>query len=131
MAKFKLRPTYTKDEFKHWFLPREGVIDSFVVENNGVITDFGSFYHLPSTIMNNSQYNLLKAAYSYYNVATKTPINDLMNDLLISAKNVSVYQVLERLYIVNVPKVGHFLSKYIIFLFAKKKFKTSNIVQIF
>lgn len=90
LAKFKLRPTYTKDEFKHWFLPREGVIDSFVVENNGVITDFGSFYHLPSTIMNNSQYNLLKAAYSYYNVATKTPINDLMNDLLISAKNIGM-----------------------------------------
>ena len=64
-------------------------MDSFVVEQNGVITDFGSFYHLPSTIMNNPQYNILKAAYSFYNVTTKTSLNDLMTDLLISAKNVS------------------------------------------
>lgn len=90
LSKFKLRPVYSEDEFTHWFLPREGVIDSFVVENDGVITDFGSFYHLPSTIMNNPQYNILKAAYSYYNVATKTPLNDLMNDLLISAKNIGM-----------------------------------------
>lgn len=72
-------------------MPREGVIDSFVVEDEkGIITDFGSFYHLPSTIMNNPQYNLLKAAYSYYNISTKTPMSDLMNDLLISAKNVLI-----------------------------------------
>lgn len=90
LSKFKLKPTYTEDEFKHWFLPREGVIDSFVVEKDGVITDFGSFYHLPSTIMHNPQYNILKAAYSYYNVSTKTPLNDLMNDLLISAKNLGM-----------------------------------------
>lgn len=91
LAKFKLKPVYSDDEFKHWFMPREGVIDSFVVEDEkGIITDFGSFYHLPSTIMNNPQYNLLKAAYSYYNVSTKTPLNDLMNDLLISAKNIGM-----------------------------------------
>jgi len=90
LGRFALKPHYTDDEFKHWFMPREGVIDSYVVEKDGIITDFGSFYHLPSTIMNNSQYNILKAAYSYYNVSTKTPINDLMNDLLISAKNIGM-----------------------------------------
>lgn len=90
LAKFKLKPHYTEDEFAHWFLPRKGVIDSYVVEQNGVISDFGSFYHLPSTIMNNPQYNILKAAYSYYNVSTKTPLKDLMSDLLISAKNIGM-----------------------------------------
>ena len=69
-------------------MPRDNVVDSFVVEQNGVITDFGSFYHLPSTIMNHPQHKVLKAAYSFYNVATKTPLNDLMNDMLITAKNV-------------------------------------------
>ena len=39
--------------------------------------------------MNHPQHNVLKAAYSFYNVATRTPLNDLMNDLLISAKNVN------------------------------------------
>ena len=91
LSKFKLKPTFNEEEFKHWFLPRDQIIDSFVVEKDGVITDFGSFYHLPSTIMNNPQYNILRAAYSFYNVATKTPLNDLMNDLLISAKNVVDY----------------------------------------
>jgi len=50
------------------------------------ITDFCSFYTLPSTILNNSNYKVLKAAYSYYNVSTKTPLLELMNDALIVAK---------------------------------------------
>ena len=72
MKKFDLSPVYTSvEDFKHWFLPREGIVDSFVVEQNGVITDFGSFYHLPSTIMNHPAHKTLRAAYSFYNVATK------------------------------------------------------------
>lgn len=90
MNKFDLVPTFTLEEFKHWFLPRQDVVDSFVVEQNGVVTDFASFYHLPSTIMNHPKYKILKAAYSFHNVATKTPLVDLINDLLISAKNVLI-----------------------------------------
>lgn len=85
-----MSPVFDEQEFKHWFLPRENVVDSFVVEQpNGEITDFCSFYHLPSTIMHHPQYKTLKAAYSFYNVATKTPLVTLMNDLLIMAKNVT------------------------------------------
>jgi glycylpeptide N-tetradecanoyltransferase len=102
LAKFKLKPTYNEEEFKHWFLPREGVIDSYVVEKDGVITDFGSFYHLPSTIMHNPQYNILRAAYSFYNVATKTPLVDLVNDLLISAKNVYIKIFIVMKYLFNI-----------------------------
>ena len=91
LKNFDLSPVYNLEEFKHWFLPRDNVVDSYVVEQNGTITDFGSFYHLPSTIMNHPQHKVLKAAYSFYNVATRTPLNDLMNDLLISAKNVNTY----------------------------------------
>nr|CAN67347.1 hypothetical protein VITISV_014089 [Vitis vinifera] len=50
------------------------------------ITDFCSFYTLPSTILGNQNYSTLKAAYSYYNVSTKTPLLQLMNDALIVAK---------------------------------------------
>ncbi|XP_060551337.1 glycylpeptide N-tetradecanoyltransferase 2-like [Ruditapes philippinarum] len=39
-----LAPVFTEEEFRHWFIPRKGIIDSYVVENNGVITDFVSFY---------------------------------------------------------------------------------------
>ena len=52
------------------------------------MTDFISFYSLPSTIIGNTKYQLLKAAYSFYNVAGATPWVTLMNDALILAKKV-------------------------------------------
>lgn len=92
LKNFQLSPIFHElEEFKHWFMPRENVVDSFVVEGEkGVITDFGSFYHLPSTIIGHPQYNLLRAAYSFYNVTTKTPLIDFMNDMLVSAKNLGM-----------------------------------------
>ena len=45
-----MAPIYSEEEFKHWFLPRDDVIYTYVVENaNNEITDFASFYKLPST----------------------------------------------------------------------------------
>ncbi|CCM00482.1 uncharacterized protein FIBRA_02516 [Fibroporia radiculosa] len=52
-----------------WKIPREGqVVWTYVIENPTThkITDFFSFYSLPSTVMNSSQHDLLKAAYLYY-----------------------------------------------------------------
>jgi glycylpeptide N-tetradecanoyltransferase len=52
LEKFHLKILFTKEEVAHWLLPRENVINSYVVESpeDGKITDFCSFYHLPSTI---------------------------------------------------------------------------------
>lgn len=50
------------------------------------MTDFISFYTLPSTVMHHPLHKSLKAAYSFYNVHTETPLIDLMNDALILAK---------------------------------------------
>ena len=55
---------------------------------NGEVTDFLSFYTLPSTIMNHPTHKSLKAAYSFYNVHTQTPLLDLMSDALVLAKMV-------------------------------------------
>ncbi|KAK7901931.1 hypothetical protein WMY93_018700 [Mugilogobius chulae] len=57
------------------------------IENDGKVTDFLSFYTLPSTIMNHPVHRSLKAAYSFYNVHTTTPLLDLMSDALILAKS--------------------------------------------
>ncbi|KAL1790028.1 Glycylpeptide N-tetradecanoyltransferase 1 [Sigmodon hispidus] len=66
---------------------QENIIDTFVVENaNCDLTDFLSFYMLPSTIMNHSTHKSLKAAYSFYHVHTQTPLPDLMSDALVLAK---------------------------------------------
>eukprot|EP00421_Protoceratium_reticulatum_P074737 CAMPEP_0168428958 /NCGR_PEP_ID=MMETSP0228-20121227/37125_1 /TAXON_ID=133427 /ORGANISM="Protoceratium reticulatum, Strain CCCM 535 (=CCMP 1889)" /LENGTH=472 /DNA_ID=CAMNT_0008443033 /DNA_START=122 /DNA_END=1540 /DNA_ORIENTATION=- len=86
LKKFPLHPEFTPEEVAHWVLPREGVVSAFVREWNGEVTDVCSFYSLPSTILGNEKYNLLKAAYSYWNVATTVSMHELMYDALILAK---------------------------------------------
>lgn len=125
LSQFNLVPVMNQEEVEHWLLPRENIIDTYLVEvkvqsfpkwlnnsvfkpslwcvlsieriykslllswqNDGKVTDFLSFYTLPSTIMNHPVHRSLKAAYSFYNVHTTTPILDLMYDALILAKSV-------------------------------------------
>lgn len=53
------------------------------------IVAFLSFYVLPSTVMNHPTHKEVKAAYSFYNVASgDVSLVDLMADALIVAKNV-------------------------------------------
>ena len=63
----------------------------------GRVTDFVSFYTLPSTVMNHPTHNTIKAAYSFYNVSTATPWSDLMGDALVLAKkaNFDVFNALD------------------------------------
>ncbi|KAF6157235.1 hypothetical protein GIB67_041696 [Kingdonia uniflora] len=88
LSQFIVAPDFNGDDVEHWLLPKENVVDSFVVENpeTNTITDFCSFYTLPSSILGNQNYSNLKAAYSYYNISTETPLLQLMNDALIVAK---------------------------------------------
>ncbi|KAM3268668.1 hypothetical protein P3S67_030632 [Capsicum chacoense] len=88
LKQFVVAPDFDENDVEHWLLPKEGVIDSFLVESplTHEITDFCSFYTLPSSILGNQNHTTLKAAYSYYNVSTKTPLIQLMNDGLIVAK---------------------------------------------
>ncbi|CAK9801387.1 Glycylpeptide N-tetradecanoyltransferase 1 [Anthophora quadrimaculata] len=87
LEKFDLAPIFSIEEFRHWFLPQNGIINSFVVENDGKITDMVSYYTLPSSIMHHQTHKTLMAAYSFYNVSTVTPWPELMTDALISARN--------------------------------------------
>ncbi|KAI8529692.1 hypothetical protein RHMOL_Rhmol12G0244500 [Rhododendron molle] len=88
LSQFLVAPDFDENDIEHWLLPREDVVESFLVESPETheITDFCSFYTLPSSILGNQNYSTLKAAYSYYNVSTKTPLLQLMNDALIVAK---------------------------------------------
>merc|ERR1712113_965918 len=88
LNKFALHVDFSLDEFKHCFLTRKGVVYSYVIQNNEnkEITDFISFYELPSTIMNHPKYNGMKAAYSYYNVCSTVKWELIMKDALILAK---------------------------------------------
>ena len=52
-----------------------------------MITDLVSYYTLPSSVIGNDKYDSLKAAFMYYTVANETPLHDLMQDILIFARD--------------------------------------------
>ena len=117
LEKFDLTPIFTPADVLHWFIPQKDIIESYVVEDPsspGRLTDFVSFYTLPSTVMNHPQHTSIKvsqpqqllvgclnllpqAAYSFYNVSTETPWPDLMGDALVLAKktNFDVFNALD------------------------------------
>jgi len=53
------------------------------------VTGFISFYTLPSTVMHHPVHKQLKAAYSFYNVSNEAPLEKVMQDALILAKQVN------------------------------------------
>jgi len=89
LSQFKLRIQLTEEEVEHFLLPREWVVESFVVEDSQTdeITDFISFYSLPSQILKHETHKTLNVAYSYYYFTGKHSITDLTKDLVILAKN--------------------------------------------
>jgi glycylpeptide N-tetradecanoyltransferase len=95
LAKFPLAPILSEEDIKHWLLPIPNVIYSYVVKDkeSGEITDFISFYSLPSTVVGNAKHTHLYAAYLFYYApkgmgADKERTKALVNDAIILAKNV-------------------------------------------
>ncbi len=106
LSKFDLAPVFTQEDFEYLCKNRPNIVSSFVVEvcqnhlnkplipilisqqENGEITDFISYYHLSSTIMNHPQYKTLNACYMYYHAASRTALSDLVSDCLVQAHNV-------------------------------------------
>lgn len=98
MMQFNLAPYFSEEQFSHFFIPREGVVQTYVVENpDGKITDMASFFALPSSIMHHPLHKMLNAAYSFYVVSTETEITKLMKDILIIARqeNYDVFNALD------------------------------------
>ena len=90
LQNFSLAVVFSEDEFRHWFLPRPGVICTYVAtkaDSLNDVTDLVSFYLLPSTIIGNPKHSHLNAAYSFYNVATSVDLVTLMKDALVLAKH--------------------------------------------
>ncbi|KAL7412618.1 Myristoyl-CoA:protein N-myristoyltransferase, N-terminal domain-containing protein [Mrakia frigida] len=86
LERFDVAPVYEDDEIRHWMLSGQGdasnkgqngegikgnakqVTWCYVVEDPEThrITDFVSFYSLPSTVIKSVQYPILNAAYTFY-----------------------------------------------------------------
>lgn len=106
LKRFDMVPEMTLEEVEHWLLHDEAatseqVIWTYVVENpsNHQITDFFSFYCLESSVIGNSKYETVRAAYLYYYATEKAfeendksleeRLNALILDALILAKKVT------------------------------------------
>jgi len=115
MHRFQLSPIMDHDEIRHQFLSGLGhgpapkdfkgkrerqVVWAYVVENPNThrITDFFTFYYLPSTVMQSIKHDVVEAAYLFYyatDVAlqegaeedgrVKKRLNELIGDALIIA----------------------------------------------
>ncbi|PRT52498.1 Glycylpeptide N-tetradecanoyltransferase [Wickerhamiella sorbophila] len=70
LSRFDALQVFSPEEFKHWFV--SPVVHAYVVEIEGRIVDFVSYYGIDSTVLGNEKYPSLKVAYSYY-YATAAP----------------------------------------------------------
>lgn len=70
LEKLKLYTVWDEKEIEHWLLPIPNVISTYVIENNGEIKGFFSYFHLNSTILKNKKYDKLYVAYSFYTVVS-------------------------------------------------------------
>mmetsp|Transcript_1212 Transcript_1212/g.1333 ORF Transcript_1212/g.1333 Transcript_1212/m.1333 type:complete len:395 (-) Transcript_1212:58-1242(-) len=88
LKNFDLSFHFNKEEVIHFMLPRDEVIYSYVVcdPDTNEITDFISYYNLPSTCLKSEKYKQVKAAFCYYIVPKKHTIKELMKDALVLAK---------------------------------------------
>ncbi|ODQ81153.1 hypothetical protein BABINDRAFT_33672 [Babjeviella inositovora NRRL Y-12698] len=112
-AHFDLIQTFTRAEVDHWLMGGESTVDgaskvvhTYVVETEGKITDFFSFYLLPFTVLGNPQHDQLGVAYLFYyasdtgldadrfdahaTAALATRLTALMGDALVIAQQLGV-----------------------------------------
>lgn len=88
MSRYAYAPVMEEAEVAHTLLPRDGVVYSYVVESSdgGPLTDFFSFYSLPSTVINHPVHKVLRAAYCFYYVPGSLPLQALLREALTAAQ---------------------------------------------
>lgn len=78
LSQWRTHIIFTQEEVEYLLLPRENVINSYVVEDSKTITDFFSFYSLPSSVLKHDTHSVLKVAYSFYNASTTNRLKEGM-----------------------------------------------------
>lgn len=110
LSKFDMAQVFTIEELRHWLLTAPSVVHAYVVEKEGKITDFVSFYGLESTVLGKAKYSSVNVAYTFY-YATDAPesspelksrLNKLFETTLIVARNKG-YDVLNALTLMDNP----------------------------
>ena len=73
-------PVFTKEEFYYWLKPLKSTIWTYVVEENGKILDFVSFYHVSTTALKSQ--TRVKIAYLWFYTSVHTQWDQLLESLL-------------------------------------------------
>eukprot|EP00371_Babesia_bovis_P003560 XP_001612207.1 myristoyl-CoA:protein N-myristoyltransferase, N-terminal domain containing protein [Babesia bovis T2Bo] len=83
LTSYKIHQVFTDEEVNHAFLPKKDIVYTYVkCSEEGMVTDILSFYCLESSVINNPRVSHIRAAYSYYNVATTVSFKNLMQKAL-------------------------------------------------
>lgn len=81
---------FNQQELGHHLLPRDGIIYTIVFEDveKKKITDFVSFYNLPSQILKQKGHNhtMMNVAYLYYYGNTVNNLTEMMKHVLVFSK---------------------------------------------
>jgi len=108
LSDFKYTPVLNEEEIHHWFIPRQNVIQCYVLANDeGELTDMFSYYCLSSHVIGNDKHSDLNAVYSYYNVRNTLSWTDLMKHALTTARHMDGKDVFNCL---NVMENSEFLQ---------------------
>lgn len=75
--RFSVSQVFSEAEVAHMFIPRKDIVGSYVIEKDGEVTAFFSFYVVPSTVADNPKHSEYTAAYIYYYFAKKTVLSEL------------------------------------------------------
>lgn len=96
LKNYKLAHIFDKKTFKHYFMSRDNVVYTYVVENNNEITDMISFFVVDNRVLNNKNYTNYKTGYLFYYFNESSNLTDLVNSCLYYAKykNVDVFNTL-------------------------------------
>ena len=67
LKRYKIHTIFSIEDFKHYFLPRDNVVYSYVVERNDKIVNFASFYAINTiAVHSKAKDNIVRGAYLYY-----------------------------------------------------------------
>lgn len=89
--KYKIHQIFTQDEFKKKFLSKNSVIDSFVMEKKGIITDFISIFYVKTRVFNNNKYSDYSVGQIYhYFYSDEKQFIDIIDDVLYMMKHKNI-----------------------------------------
>lgn len=102
MDKYNYHPIYSDEEFKHTFFDNKVVTSFVVLDDEGHVTDFSSYYLQPNRVCNSKQekHPYIRVGYLfYYTSLVETPYRMVKDTLIMAKRNgidvIDAYNVME------------------------------------